>query len=384
MTRSLVLAALVACTPSTDTDDTGATGTPTDSGATTDTDSVPHTDTDPTVPTVPEGLYFDADHVLVMPDGEGLKLVANDGSVTSATWLELIGCTSCGGEGATADDDGGLILSFTLGGGPGTGGIAHLYGGTGALDFRRDGFGFPHGACRDPSDQTIIVQETSGNKLTWIAGDGSSAAPLRTLTNANGDWPGNTPNGLYRFGYGGKTYLLSTHRGGFGGAGEITMWDISATPPSFVWRFPEDGAGLDTPHGPRMRWYDGQWWLLWAHTEGAQGGGSIGIASAADPLQRPTYVADLLVPSALAPLDFVRGVELTTDGTLIVTDSGGLGGGQIGRLIVGPIPEGLAPTGASGDVGVDQQFVELAEATVWLDGLDNPFEGWLWEPTFSL
>ena len=48
------------------------------------------------------------------------------------------------------------------------------------------------------------------------------------------------------------------------------------------------------------------------------------------------------------------------------------------------MPTGLAPTGANGDVDTDQQIIEVPGATVMLEDLDNPFEGWLWVPTFTL
>jgi hypothetical protein len=392
LTRLSLLLVLFACQDN--TEPTSETGTETlfggdgDTDADTDADSDSDTDTD-TV-TGPE-LLFDAEHVLVMPDAEGIKLVANDGSLAGeATWTEMIGsCASCGGEGTTADDDGGLLVTYTLSGGIGTGGVAKLNGSTGALGFRLDGFGFPHAAVRDPVDGSIVVQETSANKLTWIAGDGASSAAVRALTVAgDATWPGNSPNGLVRFQHQGGTYLLSSHRGGLGGTGEITMWDISTTTPSLVWEFPGVGANLDTPHSPRYRFYDGKWWLIWAHTEGVSNGGSIGLAVTSDPLTRPAYVADLVPEAPVAPLEYVRGVELTSDGMLYVTDSGTgsgpFGGAPEGRLISVPMPTDLAPTGASGDVDADQEIIEIPGAVVLLEELDNPFEGWLWMPTFTL
>ena len=47
------------------------------------------------------------------------------------------------------------------------------------------------------------------------------------------------------------------------------------------------------------------------------------------------------------------------------------------------MPEDLVPTGASGQVGPGQVFVPLAAEAV-RDRLYDPFEGWLWEPTFAL
>ena len=82
-----------------------------------------------------------------------------------------------------------------------------------------------------------------------------------------------------------------------------------------------------------------------------------------------------------APFVFVRGVELTSDGWLYITDSGANGGVGFcdeGRVFQAPMPTGLAPTGATGDANGDQVFVDLPGVELMLDGLSNPFEGWLW------
>lgn len=163
----------------------------------------------------------------------------------------------------------------------------------------------------------------------------------------------------------------------------ITAWDITdPADPEFLWTFPESGS-LDTPHGCMARMYDGQLWMIWAHTEGAPTGGSVGVALANDPTVVPEYVADLLPAGDVDSFGFLRGVELTTDGVLYLTDSGGGGGfGGSGQVVKATFPAGLAPTGASGAVDSDQVFVDLTDAEVLLDGLDNPFEGFLWDPPF--
>jgi hypothetical protein len=38
----------------------------------------------------------------------------------------------------------------------------------------------------------------------------------------------------------------------------------------------------------------------------------------------------------------------------------------------------------SGAIGGEQVFVELAGATLLLDGLTEPYEAFLWEPGFAL
>ncbi|MEQ1503040.1 MAG: hypothetical protein ABMB14_12460, partial [Myxococcota bacterium] len=179
-------------------------------------------------------------------------------------------------------------------------------------------------------------------------------------------------------------------RGGPGGlqdpSGEITMWDLTdPAAPSLVWTYPPSGS-LFTPHGAVFRRYDGRWWLLYAHSDGNGSTSSVGLAVTDDPTVAPAYVADLL-PANVDPFEFLRGVELTSDGWLWLTDSGTQGGPggpgpASGRVVVAAMPT-LAPTGATGAYG-DQVFVDLTEDAVVVDDLANPFEGWLWRPTFPL
>jgi hypothetical protein len=333
------------------------------------------TTTDDTI-TTPTGTVQPGDRVLVVPGSEGLDLYdANGSSRFFATWTDLVGsCAACGGEGASVDDDGGLLVSFTTGAGMSNGAIARIKPDF-TLDFRVDGFAFPHDVVRDPSDQTLIVAETSANQLRWIAGDGSSAAAVRTLGALAGF--GGMPNGMVRFDHEGEVYVLVTHRGTGGGTpGSVEMWRITdPADVSRVWSFPPSGS-LDTPHCPSIRLVGTQWWMTWAHTEGAtDGGGSVGLAVTDDPTVAPTYVADLLPSAAEAPFTFLRGVELDEDGTLWIVDSGGqVGGGGSGRLFRAALPE-LAPTGASGAVDDDQVFATMDDLTLLADGMANPFEG---------
>lgn len=332
-------------------------------------------------------LAFDAAHGLLVPDHDGLTVLGPDGAPTwSRAWTLLVGeCGGCGGEGSSADGDG-LLVSFTTGS-PTGGAIARLSP-FATLDFRLDGFAFPHDAVRDPADGSILVPEVDRTRIRWIAGDGSSALPIRTLGGLDEGWPGTSPNGADRLDVDGRSLLLLSHRAV--GAqitplGAVTLWDITAVgAPVRLWAYPSDGGGLDTPHGPVFRRWNGQWWLLYAHTNGATDGGSVGLAVTDDPTHLPSYVADL-VPSdtdGIGPFTFLRGVELASDGTLYLTDSGRLTGTTpTGRVIRAPFPEDLAPTGASGVAGDDQVFAPLDGAALLTDGLLAPFEGRLWAPS---
>ncbi len=363
----------------------------------------PHSAVEPTAATghtgaightgAPEERLFDADHVLVVPDGDGLHLLRRDGvAAWTRPWTELwAGCDLCGGEGASPDGDG-LLLSFTTSG-PTSGGAIGRIGADGQPEYRRDGFRFPHDAIRDPGDGTIVVPEASGQRVVWVPGDGSSSIEVRALTRQTTGFPGKTPNGSELVTWGDRRYLLLSHRGTGGGPleppnGEITMWDVT-TPgaETLAWRFPEEGF-LDMPHGPILRRHQGRWWMLWAHSGGGEGRrSSVGLAWLDDPARPPTYVADLVPPGEPGPFDFLRGVELTDDGELWLTDSGpGAGTGSAvarGRLFVARMAE-VEPTGATGAVGTDQVFVDLEGLALVRGELRNPFEGWLWRPTFPM
>jgi hypothetical protein len=334
--------------------------------------------------------------VLVVPEKQGLTFLRADGSrAWSDTWTAVVGdCAACGGEGASADGDG-LLLSFTTEG-PTRGGAVARLAADGALDWRVDGFAFPHDAVRDPFDDTVIVPEVGGSRLTWIPGDGTSAEPVRVLEPGMPDWPAKLPNGAERFDFDGRRYLLVSHRGlptlptRTGGSpvptGLLSLWDLTDGAPALVWRFPEAG-GLDTPHGAVFRVHEGRWWLLYAHTRGAAVGGSVGVAVTDDPTQLPAYVADLVPTGAAAPFDFLRGVDLSADGTLWLVDSGpgnGVGTREpTGRMLSAPLPDLPAPAGATGVVDTDQVLVDL-RPTVLTEGLGNPFEGWWWRPPWPL
>jgi hypothetical protein len=359
----------------------------TDSDSDSDSDTDSDTDTDSDADTdlgEPDNRLFDDEHVLVIPDHEGLHFMASDGSLTrSSSWTQLLGsCDRCGGEGSSADGDG-LLVAFTTNGF--SGGIARIDL-DGTLDFRLDGFSFPHDAIRDPADDTIIVPETFRSQITWVAGDGSSGDSLRSIGLGAPTWQfDDDPNGLERIdAEDGRTYLVESVRGGNQDPtdGKIRLWDITDPASlSFVWEFPAEGS-LYAPHCPILREHEGQWWLIYAHSNGVSDGGSVGLAVTDDVATLPAYVADLVPAGALAPFDFLRGVELTADGWLYLTDSGpgqGLSLVPEGRVMKAPMPSALAPTGASGGAVEGQVLVDLEGMELLLDGLTNPFEGWLWK-----
>jgi len=315
---------------------------------------------------------------IVVPDDERLTFLDRDGTLLAApTWHQILqGCTTCGGEGGSADGDG-LLLSYTTEPGRGVrpGGVARLAG-DGTLGFRIDGLGFPHDILRDPADGTLLVVETSRNRVIWLEGDGGSDEPLRELTAAHPEFPP-TPNGAELLQREGRAYLLLSHRAL--NSGRITLWDIT-TPgePSFVWRFPAEGE-LGIPHGPVLREVDGQWWLLWAHTRGSANNGTVGMAVTPDPTVAPTYVADLVPGADVGHFQFLRGVERLSDGRLLLTDAGPQTFGPgMGRVFEATFPDLSPPDdGARGALG-SQRFEPLGSATLRLDGLGSPFEGWYW------
>jgi hypothetical protein len=328
---------------------------------------------------------LDADHVLVVPDGRGLVLLGDDGArVFDTAWTELVGeCGACGGEGASPDGDG-LLLSFTTDGPLAGGAVARIDGA--GLDWRLDGFLFPHDALRDPTDDTILVTEIARDRLTWIAGDGASAEAVKQLSPGDPEWMGGFPNGSERIDRDGSSYLLLTHRGGglFGDAeGFLTLWEfVSPEVLDLKWRYPAEGF-LHAPHGAVFREHEGELFVLYAHSDGlGDRGSSVGVATTTDLTVAPTYVADLVPEGAAAPFDFLRGVELTDDGTLWLTDSGpGSATSTLpeGRVLRVDLPAGLVATGATG--GVDDLVEVPVTPTLFADGLVNPFEGWLWVPT---
>ena len=362
MNRWVYLLALGACAPPTDRDGSGSTA-----------DSSAPRGTDPSIPLIPSEL---GDEVIVVPGSAEIGFYDLAGNaVSTQRWTSLIGeCAICQGEGASPDGDGVLVSVLVQGTGPSSTGSVARIGIDGTLDFRVDGFGFPHDVMRDPADDTVMVVETSDDQVTWIAGDGSSSAALRSLGRSSNNDFGQNPNGAERLDHEGGSYLLLTHRG----AGTITLWDITtAGDPQFRWRFPSSGA-VSVPHAPILREIDGQWWLLWAHTNGiGRDNGSVGLAVTDDPLVAPTYVADLRPGDDVGTFSFLRGVEYV-DGRLYLTDSGPRNTG-VGRVVVARWPSLSPPeSGENGDEG-NRRLVDLGDAMELVPSLPRPFEGWLWD-----
>jgi len=373
--RFVLWSVLVACSSSVPgSGDTGATPPVPPTTVSTDSGSPPDETGDPTSPT-PTGDALVRD-TLVAPHRDGVTLFDLDGGIRFArSFVDLFGACNCGGEGASPDGDGLLVSFTTAGAGPGPGAIVRLDA-DGEVDFRVDGFGFPHDVIRDPADGSIIVVATNNNELRWIPGDGSSNLALRSLSSTDPEFP-RTPNGAERLDIDGRTYLLVSHRPGT--QGRITMWDITDEEPTFVWRFPSTGQ-VSIPHAPILREVDDEWWLLWAHTAGQSfNRGTVGLAVTSDPTVAPTYVADLVPGEGVGPFTFFRGVELLSDGTMILTDSGGMGDAP-GRIFAATFPDLEPPlTGENGAVG-SRVYVDLGEATLLDSSLRSPFEAWYWAP----
>jgi hypothetical protein len=167
----------------------------------------------------------------------------------------------------------------------------------------------------------------------------------------------------------------------------LVLWDV--TDPDFperVWIFPSDGT-LSMPHGPLLRPHDGGWMLVYAHTQsveldGLSALGSLGLGWTDTLTTRPTYLGDGLLPEALGPMAYHRGVELAGDGTLYLAESIDLFRGGQGRLTTASLPT-LGPAGLSGAWDADHSqlaWFTLDDAVV-LDGdLDNLFQVRLFTP----
>ena len=319
--------------------------------------------------------------VVVVPHATGIAFFTQDGHVVAESeWSSLLAdCEDCESQGASPDGNG-LLVSFITTRQKGQvrpGGIARIRpSGPGAtVDFQLEELAFPHDVVRDRVEGTLMVVETGADRVSWLPGAGESSVPLRTLGSAQGAFP-NKPNGAEQLVVGESTYLLLTHRPLV--RGRITLWDITMPgAPQLVWRFPADGS-LGIPHGPILRNIDGQWWLVYAHTEGGPNGrGTVGLAVTDDPTVAPTYVADLVPGSDAGEFQFLRGVEVTDDLRLLATDSVSPYGNAPGRVVEAAWPDLEPSAEASGAVG-DQVFVGLGPATPWSQRLVSPFEGWLW------
>jgi hypothetical protein len=318
--------------------------------------------------------YLDADHYLIQTDQDAITLLDESFTVVASYLLESAIGGACGAgcfaEGGSTDGD--LILgSYVTSAWSFTGGVFAMDH-DGVVQFSLEGFGFPHDVVRDPADGTLIVGEAFGD-VTWIAGDGSSATTLRSIDGSTPGMAGTTVNSLDLIEFDGQTWLLVCTR-----SGVLTMWDISVPgSPDLAWRYPASG-GLDTPHGAVLREFDGQFYLVYAHTFGGSSRfeGTVGVAVMAHPADPPDYLADLRVPSGLPEFGFLRGVELSTDGVLYLTDAGTEypDAGDLGKLLTATLPVGLTPSGETGAVGAPQSYVDLVDLAEQRVGLGTPFE----------
>lgn len=386
-------------------DDSGPTTTSTGGTTTTVTTTTTGTGTTTTgtgttTTTGGTGRVLAGDSVLLVPNSGQIELLDAAGSVVK-TWefADLVpdgGCsTMCESEGAHPDGDGLLFAWARHEGREYPGGVVRLKksGDDLVTDWGIEGFDFPHDAVRDPNGNGIIVEETLASRLMWVAdgGLGSVEEPLFVLDALHPDWAGYMlPNGMDLMHHDGRDLLVVTTRGrdGADDTGNVTAWDITDLGDvQRLWQFPAGGATLGTPHGAAVRRVGDAWYLVYAHSTGLNNRGSVGVASLADPLSEPVYLADLKPPSTTPELGFPRGVELTEDGWLYVTDNGVGDTSSVGWVLKAALPA-LSPTGAGGGYEpglVDQEIVTLPAGEVFRDvGLSQPFEGWVWNPTIPL
>ena len=67
----------------------------------------------------------------------------------------------------------------------------------------------------------------------------------------------------------------------------------------------------------------------------------------------------------------------------MLTDTGMLAGGPVGRVVSASWPDLEAPDPPLGGQRGEQRFVDLGPARILLDRLDNAYEGWLWDGGFD-
>jgi hypothetical protein len=341
------------------------------------------------VPNIP--VYLDDEHVLVVPGSDALEFYDDMGRLVASRSIDdmVDDCAGCVLLGASADGDGMLVTWSESAGGGAKGGVVRIdaQGTVGGVD----GFAFPHDVARDPVTGHVIVCETSADSLVWVPADWDTNEALYVLGADQTGFEAGHPNGLQVFGYEGRQLAMFSNRGTLmdEAGGFISMWDITdPAGPEQLWRFPSVGY-LDTPHGATLRNVDGTWWLAYAHTYGLNvddvdgDAGTVGLAVTDDPLTPPRYVADLTPGLSAEPFHFLRSIEITADGRVLLTDTGWSGQSTPGRVVVAPLP--IYPvTGASGAAHKDQVFYPLRDQRVLVDNLSDPFEGWLWRPTFDL
>lgn len=364
---------------------TGTTTTPTTASTSTSTTSTP----------APVHV-FGPEQRLVVSDQAGVALYDANGHRTHLwAWADLTpSCDrGCDGEGVAADADG-LLATYARFRGPEIpGGVVRL--GPGGKDLQVDWvleeFQFPHDVARDPGGQGIIVVNSLEHELVWVEEGGTADDRLHVVGEDHPDFDRfYLPNGFELIDWGGRAYALVNNRGSSASdydEGQIALWDITdPANASLVWQYPEGGF-LGAPHGARFRWFDGSWWLIYAHSTALGRSGTAGFAVTHDPTVRPSYVADLQPGASLEEWTFPRGVELTTDGQVYLTEPFNAGdlGDDVGFVARFAMPTSLAPTGKTGAFtgdGAQLELVVLEEVEKLVGGLDVPFEAWIWTPTF--
>lgn len=355
--------------------------------------------TDPIVPDA-IGPEWDADHLLLVSSQDTVEAYAAGGG-SSVRWslADLVDDRKCAGgdcyaEGMLADGEG-LVFSWAYQSSASTGGLLRLDPGGDDLTptWMMPGWEYPHEAVRDPDGAAYIVADAFLDALRWVPDDGSgdASAPLYEIDGNDSEAAGgHTPNGMVVVREDGFTGLLVSYRGNDAsspgsGDGKLVMWDISGDGAVLAWSFPAEGT-LATPHDPSLHWRDGHWLLTYAHTLGDGGnGGTVGLAELPDLRTAPTYLADLRPTSVSWP--FPRGVLLAGTDTLYVTDSMGDGPGNRaeGGVYRLALPDDLVATGKSGAAsseGTDQTFIDIADITPVVTGLQNAYRSMLWAPTW--
>lgn len=335
---------------------------------------------------------------LITSQGPGLILTELDGTpVQTWTWADLAGeplcAEDCDPQEVEVDEDG-LVTAYASfsAGSDFPGGVVRLRpeGDTLVVDWHHTGLSFPHDLARDPGTGLYVVADTSAHRLVWL--DPDTGDQVSELDGAHPDWDDfYLPNGLDLVRHQGRTYVLMSSRGSSDSLlamdGRLVLWDVTdPDSPERVWIFPSDGT-LSMPHGPLLRPHDGGWMLVYAHTQsveldGLSALGSLGLGWTDTLTTRPTYLGDGLLPEALGPMAYHRGVELAVDGTLYLAESIDLFRGGQGRLTTASLPT-LSPAGLSGAWDADHSqlaWFTLDDAVV-LDGdLDNLFQVRLFTP----
>ncbi len=360
---------LVACT-----DGTVDTSTDTDTASTTDTGPVPT-------------------H-LVVTTGEGVEQRTLDGDLERTwSWDDIASPCSgdCKPEGVQVDGHG-LLTAYSQG--QAGGGVLRLKAEGGDLvpDWEIGDLDFPHDAISDPSGLGVMIAETFAARIVWM--DPTTGSELAALDETDSAWDYSLPNSLELIADAGRHYLLMSNRGNdlSGGAnsaidGVLVLWDVTdGSAPTMVWQYPESGV-VGMPHSPVMERVDGTWVLAYAHTVGVEAGnnsgdGSVGVAITDSLTTRPAYVADGVLPGSMGELETTRGVELSSDGTLYITETASRGGG--GRLIRASLPA-LDLSDKTGEYTEDhahQDYIELTDAEELADDLRGTFEPRLWAPSY--